>query len=154
MITKFKLFLEAKLGNLATIIGNDEIINKVINSDFDDADFIPSIYLENYDKTIKVDWNHNENHNIKQKLKNRTQLYNISEFNTIFEKIINELFDLHFEDFNENIEKYDLYLTESNIHIIVIIDYKKLFQENTNIFILTILPQYPDNIHKIIEFNY
>ena len=154
MITKFNLFKEAKLGNLATIIGDNKIINNVMNSEFDDADFIDSIYLTNYNKRLKINWNHNKNHDIKRKLKNRTQIFSVSEFNSIFKNVIIELFNDHFNDFDINTKEYDLYLTESNIHILVLIDFNRLFQSNANIFVLTILPNYPKNIQKIIEFNY
>ena len=154
MITKYKLFIESKLSNIATIIGDNNDFINFNNQKFDDTDFISSIYLKKYNKNIKIDWNHNKNHNIKKKINNRTQIHNISEFNEIFEKVIIDLFNNHFNEFNKENNKYDLFLTESNIHILIILDYNKLFNSNTNIFVLTILPNYPGNIDKIIKFNY
>lgn len=151
MLLNFKLFVEAKLANLATFIGK-EIPN--LDKEFDDQDFISTIKLDKYNKTIKVDWNNTVNHNLKDKIKNRSQIISISEFNEIFENIIKELFYDRFDEIEEDIDTYDLFLTESKIHILVILNYRQLFKDKSNIFVLTILPNQPINTEKILEFEY
>ena len=154
MITKFNLFLEAKLGKLAKIIGNDDNITKLENSDFDDADLITEIKLENFgDKIIHIRWNHTDKHNIKNKIRDRSQIYNVSEFNNIFKNIIIELFDNHFDDIKDGVDEYDLRLNDSGLDILTIIKYDNLFRDYTQFFIITVLP-HPDYNKEMIEFNY
>lgn len=155
MITKFKHF-EAKLYNLVKIVGKSDIFDNIknINKNFDNEKLINKIYLDSYDKTIKIIWNDKEGHRIKSKIKTRSQILSIKHFNEIFTQVINQLFELYFLDIKQNIDIYDLYLTESNLHIITKINYLNLFQDNTSIFIITVLPNEPKEIQKIIEFEF
>lgn len=153
MITKFKLFLEAKLGNLAKIIGNNKDIDDILSKDFDDDKLIDNVILPKYNKTIHINWNDSNKHNIKKKIKNRSDFLTISEFNDVLKNVLLDLFN-DFDLLEPDIEQYDLFLTETKIHIITIIKYEQLFNDNSNIFIITILPQLPKKVDKIIEFNY
>jgi len=150
MITKFKEF-EAKLYNLAKISAKEPIFKE---TPFDDEPLIVNINLPKFNKIIKIDWNNTEKHNIKNKIKNRSQILNISEFNEIFENVIKELFYDKFNEIQENIDSYDLYLTETNLHILIVIKYEQLFKDKSNLFVLTILPNQPKQIDKIIKFEY
>jgi len=152
MITKFKIF-EAKMRDLLKISHKSDAS---INRDFEyDTDLISSVYLENFDKTIHLSWNHVEkDHDMYLKVKDRTSYNSISEFNEEFQKIINDLFDNYFYKITNKKIFYDLYLTESDFHILTIIKYDNLFEDCAEIKIVTILPNHPAEKYRTIKLEY
>jgi hypothetical protein len=152
MITKFKIF-EAKMRDLLNISHKSDAS---INRDFEyDTDLISSVYLENFDKTIHLSWNHVEkDHDMYLKVKDRTSYNSISEFNEEFQKIINDLFDNYFYKITNKKIFYDLYLTESDFHILTIIKYDNLFEDCAEIKIVTILPNPPAEKYRTIKLEY
>ena len=153
MITKLKLFVESKLGNVVTIFGNNNI--KILDKkDFDNDELIKEIKLENFgDKIIHIKWNHTDKHNIKNKIRDRSQIFNVSEFNDIFTKTIIDLFDNQFNNIKRGTDEYDIRLNDSNLDILTVLKYDDLFKNYTQIFIITVLPQ-PDFSKEILEFPY
>jgi len=152
MLLSYKSF-EAKFANLVKIIGDSDSFKSSIYVEFYDEELLSGIYLKDFDKHIKIDWNHNEKHDMKLKIKERSQIRSISEFNEIFEKVLIDLFNNHFNDITTEYENYDLHLTESKIHLLSAIDYHKLFTDIASIFVVTLLTHSPKSDKKI-DFNY
>ena len=154
MITKYKLYVEEKMGNLAVLKGDDTYIQNWLNKEFEiDEELITDIYLDDFNKNILFTWYDTDTHNIKTKLNKRTRLYSISEFNEKLEYIINELFIKHFEELAQKYFTYELVMSESNVHVLISLNYSKLFSDETTINVLTVLPNQFKNPDKVIYFD-
>ncbi|MCK9445519.1 hypothetical protein M0Q50_01330 [bacterium] len=151
-ILSFELF-EAKLVNITKIKGNNSYISSLLNNSFEDSELIPFVYIKKNNKLIHIKWNDKINHVIKDKIKSRTQLVSIKEFNDILTNMIIELFSERFEELEKDKEYYDLYSKEHNLHILTKIKYDDLFKVRTFINVITVLPQNAENYYKIIKFN-
>lgn len=109
---------------------NDKFIN--------DVPLIKNIKLSYQDIIIKLDYNDTTEHNIIEKIKTRGNLRSISEFNTILEKMFNEIIPNRLNEFHRN-GKYEIYLTESKISIIIGYDENLIFGDDPKIVIITIM---------------
>ena len=83
----------------------------------------------------------------------RTNFKSVSEFNNCFEDIINILFDEYFDELNKDSIKYNIYLINRKLSIIINIYYNKLFEQNTELRILTIENGLDTNVEQIIKIN-
>ena len=93
---------EARLSDISTFSGTNNNIKKHINKKFnEDTKLIDNIYLKKYNKNIIIDWYHNKKHNLITRIKNRTSLKSITEFNELFDKKINLMFDIYFDNIIE-----------------------------------------------------
>lgn len=134
------------------------------NSDFDDKNFnfkndeklIKSVYIPKYNKYIFIKWYDNEKHSIIKRIKNRTGFLSTSEFNDFIRKGLIELFTNKFNEIYNNdvnkIGKYSIKFKENNFCLIMSIDKDNLFDNHTEIFIITIV----NNSHMVdkeIEIN-
>lgn len=109
---------------------NDKFIN--------DVPLIKNIKLSYQDIIIKLDYNDTTEHNIIEKIKTRGNLRSISEFNIILEKMFNEIIPNRLNEFHRN-GKYEIYLTESKISIIIGYDENLIFGDDPKIVIITIM---------------
>jgi hypothetical protein len=133
MITIFKLF-EIQLMDNSFIFHDksSKFDNKDLTSHIEkdikkdrktfeiDQDLITSFYSEGM---LRFDWNNRPNHNIYEKIRERTHLKSISEFNDIFKKAIKQVIPSKLN--RKDIDKdgcYALYLPENEFYIIIQID--------------------------------
>ena len=85
-----------------------------------DEELIDKIYLE---ETIKFKWNNRPDHSIYERIKERTHLKSVSEFNDIFKKTIRQIIPDKLG--KSGIDKdgcYALYLMENQFYILIQID--------------------------------
>jgi dynactin complex subunit len=148
-LLSYELFLEARLSDITTIIGNSNIINNV---DHNDVDFIKfktiNKRINNKKIRLSIKWNHTLKHNLIDRLYNRTNIKSISELNEIISKGLDELFLYNSEYITES-NRYSLWFSEYNISIIIDLD-----NEMDNINIITILNgNCTQNVKNIIELK-
>ena len=126
MIITFKEFLsESKFRDIAINKSKDKEIDILINKNFiDDSPLIHNVYLEDYGVNLKFEYYDTPTHDIKTKIKDRTSLKSVSEFNDIFSKTMAYLIPDKLGPTNEIDKKgcYALYLKENNFFILVNID--------------------------------
>ena len=119
MIVEFKLF-EARFQDI--YIGDMRFFRDL---PFDDAsEFIKNITIKSrgHKKIFSILYNHNLKHDLKKKIKERTSLKSINEFNYLLRKTLIELFQ---SGYDINVSSYSLYFTEYNFSIIVNIKYNE-----------------------------
>lgn len=122
MIIKFKIFEEVKFRD--TVIVNrkapDELKKKFSNKNFNIDDvFLREAEVENH--TLRFSWNHSNNHNLYEKIQNRTSIKSISELNDIFLKTIKQIIPSELGKTGK-INKdgtYALYLKENKFYFII-----------------------------------
>jgi len=124
MITDFKIFEEYRLSDNVRIIGSG-LTYDTNNEYFDNfLNFITfNIYKNGKKLRYEIEWNHNNNHDLIKRLKDRTSVKNSDELKNLIKKLLNELFiDFYQEIINNG--SYSLWLSEYNISIIVNINHK------------------------------
>jgi hypothetical protein len=145
MIINFEKFLlEIKLADVFNIKGdyNKDIFKKI--KQYDNNNFIEDVKFKKYitlNKRIdnkktrfKIQYNHNLTHDLITRIKNRTNLKSISEFNDKIEYIINELFPNKLDkDINVN-GLYSIYLKNSNYTVSFDINYNDIKHKIYDIF--------------------
>lgn len=95
-----------------------------------------------------IKYNHNNTHDLKSRIKNRTTLKSIQEFNDLLNKSFNELFKENLIEIRDN-GSYSLYLKEYNFSIIINMDYKYKI-----IFVKTIMSGIAStNVRNVIELK-
>jgi len=161
MITSFNLYLERKFSDLnIDDIDYDTIYDK---PDYiDDANLINKIYLENYNKEIRITWYDTTYHSIKDKIKNRTLANSISEFNEILEKYLIKLFNTskHFRKLTTKMSAYKMNriaIQIPDLNAFIIIQYNNeelspnsLFGDDTILNILSIVPRITQRTVNIV----
>ena len=115
----------------------------------DDTNLLDIIVLPNVNKIVNIKWNHKDLHDIKKRIKERTNCKNISEFNEIFQECLNLLFSKYFYDIEEDINEYTIHLEQRNINILVRFDYNDMFNEKFTIYVITIINSTVSNIKNI-----
>lgn len=146
-----KFLLEfAKFRDIAK--SDDENINKLLNTKFDDdGRLIFDVFLEKYQKHIFIKWNNIEKHIMLDRIKNRTSFKSITEFNKFIEKGIIQLFNLYFYELDKT-ARYALHFIENNFFLLIDLDHDNLFSKYTQFFIPTITISSPI-AYKIIEID-
>ena len=138
-----KFLLEGNFLGNSTITGDDDndlynYMNDLKNKTFDkDVNFIKEVDIDYSDIIIKLKYYHTKRHNLIDRIKCRTNINSISEFNEILENVIKQLFPNKLNNFTKT-GKYDIYLEDLKFHIIIDIDYENFF-DDYNIEIATIL---------------
>jgi len=143
MITTFIEYLkEVKLANLTTVIGKGDLYKDLVNYQHDDyiedVPFVSNVFLEDYGIDINVVYHHSVNHDLLKRLKNRTEINSNSDFNEVIEKVVNAIPN----EIGRKIKKtgkYDMYLIDSKLHVIVLLNYNNLFSNNPKVLIVTLL---------------
>lgn len=162
MIMKFSIF-ESRFSDLATItrIGNttedDEFYktarSNVDNSFIKDESLIEKVYCHNPRKVVRIKWNSSTTHNIVQKIKERTTHRSVSEFNDIFQQVIESIIPSEIGNQIDRSGTYALYLNEHHYYILIEIDYNRIFDTSPMIFVVTIHISSPANCYKIITID-
>jgi len=119
MITKLRLY-EVRFQDI--YLCNNLTLNCYKNAPFDtkNEDFIKSILIKSVNKRFSILYNHSTIHDLKNRIKERTNLKTINEFNYLLRKALIELFLYEYE---KDITSYSLYFKEYNFSIIVNIKY-------------------------------
>lgn len=148
MIIDFKTF-EARLEDI--LKSDNQYINSFRKENFDESgNFIKyfTIRIEENKIRFDIEYNHNFDHNLKERIKSRTNLKNINEFNDIFKKSLNELFKDNYE-YVKISSSYSLFLKEYNFSIIININYNK-----NKIYVKTIKSGMDSvNVKNVIKIN-
>ena len=146
MITKYKLFLEhARFSDISKYSGlNDDIKHNIEKEFKDDTTLISSVYIEYYNKTIFLKWFNTTEHSIKERIKTRTTIKSVSEFNELIKESIINLIKNHFKEIEkENDDYYDKIIAVKipNIELYIIIYYepRNLYNKYTIFSIKTIV---------------
>lgn len=126
MIFTFEEFNEARLADIMNIkASNDKELTTYIDNEikrtFDFSEkLIKAIYLDNGFKKDVI-WNDTAEHSIKQRIKDRTSFKTIDEFNQTLRKVLKDISNRKYRLRYK--AKYSIYLTESNISIILYNNY-------------------------------
>jgi len=156
-----KKFEEVRFSDVLKIKGESDLSDKIkheINKDFDDSkELIDSIILKNEfllrKIKLRIQWNNTTNHNLIERIKERTNFKSIEEFNRYFEEKINKII---FREIGKQINekgRYSLYDKELNFSIIVDINPQEFIRKNIfKIFVFTILPlRRQENVIKVLD---
>lgn len=143
MITTYERFLlEAQLRDISLDVstGKPVPVDDYKRSNFlRNEKLIPLVHLDDFDKDIHVVWNHRPDHDLYGKISERTSLRSVSEFNELFVNVLEDLFAGHFDELVPEATTYDIELTESRFHILMDVDHENLFEDHTEIFVVTFL---------------
>ncbi len=120
-LKEFQLLLEVRFSDIA--IMNSDVMDKKlsdkittnINKEFEaNTEFLDNYRVKNVLFNLK--YNHNKEHDLLKRIKDRTALKNISEFNS---DIISFLNRLDYEKIVSNkFDKYDVYFKANDYHLI------------------------------------
>lgn len=149
MITNFKIF-EVRLGDsiirtqtrdtsnpLYQKISTDMMYTK---ADFKRDTLIDRIFIHKPRKVLLFKWNHDNEHDLKNRLRDRTSFRSVSEFNEMFENIIRHIFDGHEleggEYFKSSFRTYALHLMNTKINIIISFDYNQYIGSSPTLVIV------------------
>jgi len=155
MIIFFKDFVnEARLSDISFLFGDEknDIFNKLkgdINKDFSiDKNLIKYITLKNRIKNNKIrftiEYYDIVSHDIKVKIKERTSLKCVDEFNDLIEYSINFLFPDKLDDLTHN-GKYGIYFIEYDTTLIYLFNIDEYLKNDYKIKLITIMPGYVNN---------
>jgi hypothetical protein len=156
-----KKFEEVRFSDVLKIKGESDLSDKIkheINKDFDDSkELIDSIILKNEfllrKIKLRIQWNNTNNHNLIERIKERTNFKSIEEFNRYFEQKINKIIPKEIgKQINEK-GRYSLYDKELNFSIIVDINPQEFIRKNIfKIFVFTIIPlRRQGNVIKVLD---
>jgi hypothetical protein len=149
MIFNFREFLLEEV-RLEDVLKTDSVyINSFKKTGFNSSERFKTnimVKLDDDNMMFRILWNNNSKHDLIKRIKERTSLKSTEEFNELFEKSVNELFDEHFA---LNIKSYALFFVEYNFSIIV-----EVKIEDKSIKVATILPgTCSTNVGKIIHIK-
>ena len=156
-----KKFEEVRFSDVLKIKGESDLSDKIkheINKDFDDSkELIDSIILKNEfllrKIKLRIQWNNTPNHNLIERIKERTNFKSIEEFNRYFEEKINKIIPKEIGKQISEKGRYSLYDKELNFSIIVDIDPQEFIRKNIfKIFVFTIIPlRRQGNVIKVLD---
>lgn len=117
---------------------NTSKFDKYKNQTFiEDCGLVNKIVIDG--KILTIEWNNTVEHNLFNRIKERTNIKSVSEFNDIFENCIKEIIP---DEINNNITNknslYLLYLINRKFYIMVEINYDNLFEIDTTMKVKTI----------------
>jgi len=137
------------------LTSTDKYIMDIANMKFqNDARLIFSVDIPKYNKELILKWNHTEYHNMVDRIQQRTSFKSIKSFNEVIHKAFNVLFNEHFDELEFEVDhRYALYLTEYDFYLFIDIKYENLFKKLSQIVIVTLTTNTPNNIYKIIDID-
>lgn len=153
MITTYSLFLETGTFKQKTPLDDPFDDKKKYGNLFpdkpftDDAELISQIYIERRNKVIRLSWKDTlfDDHLIKDRIKNRTTLVSVSEFNRDLEKNLLILFDKYLDGLSKklnisHVNKIAIHIRKMRAYVIIEYDPNYIYQNFTPLSILTIIP--------------
>lgn len=148
MITKYELFLEARLADLVKIKGESDLskeLTKIKDAEFDiSKKLIRFITLKKRVNNKKIQfeivWNDTAKHNLVKRIQERTSFGSVEDFNQYFKDQFNRIFpDMVGKELYVT-GKYSLYSTEYNFSIIVDFSLDEYIDGIYEVKVITILP--------------
>ena len=127
-------------------LSRDAKWRNLIDADFqEDEPLIDKVYMgyeedPEHDKVIFLDWYDAKHHSIIQKIQDRTSFNHISDFNSVIEYGIKQMFP---EEIGKTIDgggRYSVHFNNHNFYLIISLNYENLFDDDAKIMILTISP--------------
>jgi len=117
----------------------DPYLNNIIKSEFqEDTILIDNVYIPDYNKNISLKWNDKYYHSIIDRIKDRTSFNSISDFNSVVEYGFDNVFPDEIEKTIKEGGRYALHFNNHNFYLIISLNYQNLFDDNTEIFIITL----------------
>jgi hypothetical protein len=158
LITKYKLFLEARLADLLKIKGEGDLakeLNKIKDADFDlSRKLVRFITLKKRVNNKKIQfeilWNDTAKHNLVNRIKERTSFNSVEEFNEYFKSEFNKIFPDMVGKELPSTGRYSLYSKEYNFTIIMDFSIDEYIDGIYEVKIITILPGKKGN--DVIKF--
>ena len=95
--------------------------------------------MELHGQKLKILYNTDYEHNIVKKLKDRGNLRSTSEFNIILKKAIQQIIPARIGEELKKDGKYELYLPENKISILILYQQYRIFDDTPEITIVTIM---------------
>lgn len=146
MIKTFTLFLETTFSKQSIFDREFDYEKQYADKNFiNDTELLTKLYIENDNKDIYLFWNNTEEHIIKERIKNRTPVNSITEFNEILKKYIIILFDKYFKKITKHMSDSKLNIIAvrmSELDAFIIIQYNPdhIFEDDTVLNMITIVP--------------
>lgn len=148
MITKYELFLEARLADLVKIKGESDLskeLTKIKDAEFDlSKKLIRFITLKKRVNNKKIQfeiiWNDTAKHNLVKRIQERTSFASVEDFNQYFKDQFNRIFPAMVGKEFYATGKYSLYSTEYNFSIIVDFSIDEYIDGIYEVKVITILP--------------
>jgi hypothetical protein len=158
LITKYKLFLEARLADLLKIKGEGDLakeLTKIKDADFDlSRKLVRFITLKKRVNNKKIQfeilWNDTAKHNLVNRIKERTSFNSVEEFNEYFKSEFNKIFPDMVGKELPSTGRYSLYSKEYNFTIIMDFSIDEYIDGIYEVKIITILPGKKGN--DVIKF--
>lgn len=160
IITKFKLFLEARLVDLLKIKGEGDLVDSI--KSIKDAEFDLTKRLVRFITLRKrvgknkiqfeINWNHTAKHDLVKRINERTSFGSVEDFNKYFKKEFNKIFpDMVGKEIYIS-GRYSLYSTEYNFSIIINFNIEEYTDGIYEVDIITVLPgRKGNNVIKFID---
>ncbi len=136
-----KFLLEyAKFRDIAKNNSGDEEISKLLNLKFkNDVTLLSSVTIERLNKTIELVWHNTKRHPIIKKIENRTSFKSVSEFNNVVEYGLNQVFPKEIYKGIRESGTYALHFNENRFYLIISINFRHLFDDDADIYIVTVI---------------
>lgn len=148
IITKFKLFLEARLSDLLKVKGDSDIASEIRRLSEVEFDFSKNLTkfitlkkrLGNKKIQFSINWNDTATHSLNKRIRERTSFKSIEEFNNFFKEKINQIFpDKVGKELFSN-ARYSIYSEEYNLSIVFYFSFEDFMNGKYEISVITILP--------------
>ena len=160
IITKFKLFCEARLADLVSIKGEGDLVKNlqaIKDAEFDLTKKLVRFItikkrVNNKKIQFEINWNNSASHNLVKRIDDRTSFGSVEDFNQYFKSEFNKIFpDMIGKDIYVS-GRYSLYSTEYDFSIIMNFDIDEYADGIYEVDIITILPgRKGNNIVKFID---
>lgn len=157
ILTKFKLFVEARLADVLSIKGESDFASEL--SRMKDAEFSFEKKLTRFitlkkrlgNKKIQFELSYYDTakHSLLNRIKNRSSFNSVEEFNEFLKKAINQVFPDKIGKEIFSTGRYSLYSPEFNLSVIISFNIEDFTNGKYQLIIVTILPG--ERGEKIIE---
>ena len=158
ILTKYKLFIEARLSDVLNIRGDSELaseIRKIKDAEFDlSKKLVKFITLKSRVNNKKIQfeifWNDTATHDLAKRIQNRTSFGSVEEFNQYFKSQFNQIFPATLGKELHSSGRYSIYSKEYNFSIIIYFNIDEYTDGIYEVKVITILPGKKGN--DIIKF--
>ncbi len=160
ILTKFKLFCEARLADLVNIKGEGDLaknLQSIKDAEFDFTQRLVKFItlkkrVNNKKIQFEINWNNSAKHDLVKRVNDRTSFGSVEDFNQYFKGEFNRIFpDMVGKEIYVS-GRYSLYSTEYNFSIIMNFNIDEYADGIYEVDIITILPgKKGNNIVKFID---